>query len=79
MKIREFLKAGHTPTLLASLMYFDVSFMVWVLLGPLTPFISEQLQLNPAQKGLMTAIPLLGGSLFRPVLGILSDRILQSI
>ena len=75
MKIREFLKSGHTPTLLASLMYFDVSFMVWVLLGPLTPFISEQLQLNAAQKGLMTAIPLLGGSLFRPVLGMLSDRI----
>src|SRR6516162_240361 len=75
MKIRNFLKSGHTPTLLASLMYFDVSFMVWVLLGPLTPFISEQLQLNSAQKGLLTAIPLLGGSLFRPVLGILSDRI----
>ncbi|WP_304167541.1 hypothetical protein, partial [Phenylobacterium aquaticum] len=31
---RSFLKAGHTPTLFAAFLYFDVSFMVWVLLGP---------------------------------------------
>jgi NNP family nitrate/nitrite transporter-like MFS transporter len=33
-----FLQAGHTPTLVAALLYFDVSFMTWVLLGPLAPF-----------------------------------------
>src|SRR5215467_2217915 len=75
MKIRNFLQSGHTPTLVASFMYFDVSFMVWVLLGPLTPFIGEQLKLSAAQKGLITAVPLLGGSLFRPILGVLADRI----
>lgn len=67
-------KTGHLPTLLSALLYFDVSFMVWVLLGPLAPLIGDQLRLSPAQCGLLTAIPLLGGSLFRPVLGILGDR-----
>ena len=68
-------KSGHLPTLLSALLYFDVSFMVWVLLGPLAPFIGDQLHLSPAQRGLLTAIPLLGGSIFRPVLGILGDRL----
>lgn len=75
MKLQNFLKSGHAPTLFAALMYFDVSFMVWVLLGPLAPFIREQLNLNAAQTGLMLAIPLLGGSLFRVILGVLSDRL----
>src|SRR5688572_28575492 len=35
MVSKSFLKAGHTPTLAASFLYFDLSFMVWVLLGPL--------------------------------------------
>jgi len=30
-----FLKAGHLPTLFAAFLYFDLSFMVWVILGPL--------------------------------------------
>jgi MFS transporter, NNP family, nitrate/nitrite transporter len=75
MDRKAFLKSGHFPTLISALLYFDVSFMVWVLLGPLAPFISEQLHLTPAQKGLLTAIPLLGGSLFRPVMAALADRI----
>jgi NNP family nitrate/nitrite transporter-like MFS transporter len=70
-----FLKAGHTPTLVAALLYFDVSFMAWVLLGPLAPFLREDLGLSATQTGLLTAIPLLGGSLFRPLLGALADRI----
>jgi MFS transporter, NNP family, nitrate/nitrite transporter len=70
----KFMKSGHLPTLTAAFLYFDVSFMVWVLLGPLAPFISEQLHLTPFQKGLLTAIPLLGGALFRPVLGVLGER-----
>ena len=28
-----FLKSGHWPTLLAAFLYFDLSFMVWVVLG----------------------------------------------
>ena len=70
-----FLSAGHTPTLVAALLYFDVSFMTWVLLGPLAPFLRDDLGLSATQQGLVTAIPLLGGSLFRPLLGTLGDRI----
>src|SRR5262247_1008958 len=72
---KKFFQAGHFPTLVAAFLYFDVSFMVWVLLGPLAPFLGEQMHLTATQQGLLTAIPLLGGSLFRPVMGILSDRI----
>ncbi len=70
-----FLKSGHLPTLVAALLYFDVSFMVWVLLGPLAPFLREQFGLTATEQGLLVAVPLLGGSLFRPVLGMVADRI----
>src|SRR6187399_758115 len=49
--------------------------MTWVLLGPLAPFLRDDLGLSATQQGLVTAIPLLGGSLFRPLLGTLGDRI----
>ena len=73
--MRNFLRAGHFPTLMSALLYFDVSFMAWVLLGPLAPFLREDLGLTATEQGLMTAIPLLGGSLFRPLLGMVADRI----
>lgn len=70
-----FWKAGHTPTLLASFFYFDLSFMVWVLLGPLAVQISKDLGLSAAQKGLMVATPLLAGALLRIVMGVLVDHL----
>ncbi|MDE2301429.1 MAG: NarK/NasA family nitrate transporter [Sphingomonadales bacterium] len=70
-----FWKAGHSPTLIAAFLYFDVSFMVWVLLGPLAPIIAKQLHLDPAQKGMMVAIPTLSGAVLRIVNGLLVDRI----
>src|SRR4030095_3674913 len=73
--MKGFLRAGHTPTLVAALLYFDVSFMAWVLLGPLAPFLRSELGLTATQQGLITVIPLLGGSLFRPLLGMLGERI----
>ena len=73
--MKNFLRVGHFPTLLASLLYFDVSFMAWILLGPLAPFLREELGLSATAQGLITAIPLLGGSLFRPLLGALGERI----
>jgi NNP family nitrate/nitrite transporter-like MFS transporter len=69
-----FLKAGHTPTLFSAFLYFDLSFMVWVLLGPLGVAIAHELHLSPAQKGFMVAIPVLAGAVLRVVLGILVDR-----
>src|SRR5438552_5936822 len=72
---KSFLKSGHVPTLISALLYFDVSFMVWVILGPLAPFLRQQFGLSATAQGLLVAVPLLGGSLFRPVLGVLADRI----
>ena len=72
---RAFLKAGHLPTLLAAFLYFDMSFMVWVILGPLGVNIAEQLHLDAAQKGLMVAVPVLAGAFLRVVNGLLVDRI----
>ncbi len=72
---REFLKAGHLPTLLSAFFYFDMSFMVWVMLGPLAVQISHDLGLNPAQKGLMVAMPVLAGALLRVVNGVLVDHL----
>ena len=73
MKISDFRKAGHTPSLIAAFLYFDVSFMAWVLLGPLGPFIAETYKLSATQKGFLVALPLLAGSVFRPILGVLGD------
>jgi len=41
MNNQGFWKAGHFPTLVAAFLYFDVGFMIWVLLGPLAPFLSD--------------------------------------
>jgi NNP family nitrate/nitrite transporter-like MFS transporter len=75
MDRKSFFACGHLPTLISAFLYFDVSFMVWVLFGPLTPFVADQMHLSATQKGLLTAVPLLGGSFFRPILALLADRI----
>src|SRR3546814_18096460 len=49
--------------------------MVWVILGPLAPAISEDLDLTSAEKGLMVAVPTLAGAVLRVVNGLLVDRI----
>ncbi|MBM2826790.1 MAG: transporter [Dehalococcoidia bacterium] len=69
-----FLSVGHWPSLLASFLHFDVSFMVWVLMGALGNYIAEDFGLSATQKGFMTALPILSGSLFRIVIGALADR-----
>ena len=75
MTVKGFSGAGHTPSLLASLLHFDVSFMVWVLLGALGAYVAGDLQLTSAEKGLMVAVPPLGGCGFRLVLGSVVERI----
>lgn len=72
---RAFFKAGHTPTLFSAFLYFDLSFMVWVLLGPLAVQIAGDLGLSPAQKGFMVATPVLAGALLRVIMGLLVDHI----
>ncbi|MDO9007560.1 MAG: nitrate/nitrite transporter [Thiobacillus sp.] len=72
---RDFWKSGHTPTLLSAFLYFDIAFMVWVMLGPLGVQIAETLQLTAAQKGMMVATPVLAGALLRLVMGVLVDHL----
>ncbi len=70
-----FWKSGHTPTLFAAFLYFDLSFMVWYLLGPLAVQISADLHLTTQQRGLMVATPILAGAVLRLFMGLLADRI----
>ena len=72
---RDFLKVGNPRTLFAAFLYFDMSFMVWGLLGPLGVSIAKTFHLNPAQKGFMVALPLLAGAVLRVVNGFLVDHI----
>lgn len=69
-----FLKAGHLPTLSMAFLYFDLSFMAWVVLGPLGVQIGKTLDLDAGHKGLMVAIPVLAGAVLRVVNGILVDH-----
>ncbi len=67
------LRSGHWPTLLGAWLHFEVSFMVWLLIGALGIAISDEFSLSPSQKGLLVGTPLLGGALLRIVVGPLSD------
>jgi NNP family nitrate/nitrite transporter-like MFS transporter len=75
MSFRDFRRAGHWPTLFAAFLYFDLSFCIWYLLGPLGNFIAEDLQLTATQKGFLIATPLLGGSICRILMGALTDHL----
>ncbi|HDZ55127.1 MAG TPA: NarK/NasA family nitrate transporter [Pseudomonas xinjiangensis] len=69
-----FWKAGHTPTLFAAFLYFDLSFMVWYLLGPLAVQIATDLSLSAQERGMMVATPILAGAILRLLMGFLADR-----
>lgn len=75
MEFKDFKKSGHFPTLLSSFLYFDVSFMIWVLCGAVALYITKDFGLTDAQKATMVALPLLGGAVLRIPMGILADRI----
>jgi len=70
-----FVRSGHWPTLLASFLYFDFTFAIWVLNGAMAPFISESFGLDAAQKGFMVSVPIIAGALMRFPLGVLSQYI----
>ena len=73
--IRNFLGAGHAPTLGAAFFYFAFSCCIWVMNGAMAPFITEAYNLSPAQKGVMLSIPIFAGALMRFPLGILAQYI----
>lgn len=72
---KTFLKAGHSPTLFASFLYFAFSCCIWVLNGAMAPFITDDLHLTAAQKGLMLSIPIFAGAFMRFPLGLLAQYI----
>ena len=75
MDFKTFKKSGHWPTLLGAFLYFDISFMIWVIIGSLGIFIAKDFNLDATEKGFLVAVPLLGGALLRLPMGILADRI----
>ena len=68
------LRAGHWPSLLGAWLHFEVSFMVWLLIGALGVAIADEFSLSATQKGFLVAVPLLGGALLRVVVGPLADQ-----
>jgi len=79
MKFGDLKKEGHWPTLFAAFLYFDFSFMMWTMLGPLATEIGESLSLrgftmSDSQQATLLAVPVLAGALLRIVLGIFVDK-----
>jgi len=67
------LLSGHWPSLAGAWLHFEVSFMAWLLIAALGVSIAEDFALSATQKGLLVAVPLLGGALLRIPVGMLSD------
>ena len=76
------LSAGESPqrtrqawsVLLVSTLAFTVCFMVWMMFGVIGIPIKKMLNLSSTQFGLLTAMPVLTGSLVRVPLGIWTDK-----
>ncbi|WIT10652.1 NarK/NasA family nitrate transporter [Paucibacter sediminis] len=60
--------------LIVSTLAFTVCFMVWMMFGVIGIPIKKQLGLNATEFGLLTAMPVLTGSLIRVPLGIWTDK-----
>lgn len=60
--------------LASSTFAFTVCFMVWTMFSVIAIPIRDELGLNQSQFGLLTAMPILSGSVVRIPLGILTDR-----
>ena len=50
MKVKDFAQSGHPPTLFSAFMYFDVSFMVWVLIGVLACTSPRTMDFRPPKR-----------------------------
>jgi NNP family nitrate/nitrite transporter-like MFS transporter len=71
---------GHAPTLFMAFLYFDMSFMVWTMLGPLSTEIAEALALtgfimSASEKATLLSLPILSGAILRIVLGFGVDKL----
>jgi NNP family nitrate/nitrite transporter-like MFS transporter len=71
MNLRRLLGAGHLPTLICAFLYLTVSCSTWMMIGALANSIIPDLELlSDSQKGMMVAVPVLGGALLRLKVGI---------
>lgn len=68
------LRSGHWPSLVGAWLHFEVSFVVWLLIGAMGILIAEEFGLTPTQKGLLVSVPLFGAAMLRIVVGGCSDR-----
>ena len=71
---------GHAPTLFMAFLYFDMSFMVWTMLGPLSTEITEALALTghimtASEKATLLSLPILSGAILRVLLGFGVDKL----
>ena len=79
--IKDLKSNGHWPTLLAAFLYFDFSFMVWTMMGPLANEIAESLKLtqdivlSSSQIATLISTPILAGAILRLVLGFFVDKV----
>jgi len=67
-------KTQGLSVLLVSTLAFTVCFMVWMMFGVIGIPIKKALDLNATEFGLLTAMPVLTGSLVRVPLGIWTDK-----
>ena len=67
-------KSQGMSVLVVSTLAFTVCFMVWMMFGVIGIPIRKTLNLNATEFGLLTAMPVLTGSLIRVPLGIWTDR-----
>jgi NNP family nitrate/nitrite transporter-like MFS transporter len=61
-------------SLLAALIHFTASCMVWTILGALGIYISQSLHLSPRTIGVVVGTPLVAAAVARVAMGILADR-----
>ena len=71
---------GSPSTLFAAFLYFDFSFMVWTMLGPLATEITDSLAnygflMTASETATLLSVPILAGSLLRVVLGFFVGKI----
>jgi NNP family nitrate/nitrite transporter-like MFS transporter len=67
-------KARAISVLVVSTLAFTVCFMVWLMFGVIGVPIKKELSLNATQFGILTATPVLTGSLIRVPLGMWTDK-----
>ncbi|MCF8586999.1 MFS transporter [Gordonia liuliyuniae] len=65
---------GQTRNLVLATAAFAISFWAWNLVGPLSKYYTETLDLSASQKSVLVAVPILVGSLGRIVVGVLTPK-----